>query len=497
MSRLGNSLESARPDLAAQWHPILNGSLTPPEVPPGSSKKRWWLGECGHEWEATVCSRTYNNSGCPFCSTRPTILPGFNDLETRNPEVAKDWHPTKNDCPASQVLPGARKRAWWLCYTCGREWEASVKDRAGSKGAGCPSCRGRLRGLATNGPVTDEQLIREWHPGNGQPISDFSPKSNFKAKWVCDRGHEWEATIHDRTQRGTKCKQCGSGGTSDAEKELRRFVQSLGVQVTAHVRSVAPRFEYDIAVPDKKMLVEYNGLYWHAEDKKPGGRLYHARKTEAAERAGHRLLHIWEDDWRDRRSVVEKMIARKLGVSQEERYNARSLRMEEVSGSAARSFLEENHIQGPVPGSLRLGLFAGSRLVALMLFRSRKAGTWELARYATDGIVRGGFTRLIRNFIRAVDPEEIVSFSDRGVSDGGLYERSGFTRDGEIPPDYMYVVRGRREHKFNYRKKRFRNDPELKYEEGMTERELAELNRLPRIYDAGKTRWVWTRPLVE
>lgn len=75
------------------------------------------------------------------------------------------------------------------------------------------------------------------------------------------------------------------------------------------------------------------------------------------------------------------------------------------------------------------------------------------------------------------------------MSDGAAYKALGFHVDAELPPDYMYVVGKERCHKFGYRKSRFRDDPNLEYHQDMTEAELAELNGMDRIYDAGKTRW--------
>lgn len=83
----------------------------------------------------------------------------------------------------------------------------------------------------------------------------------------------------------------------------------------------------------------------------------------------------------------------------------------------------------------------------------------------------------------------IVTFSDHCVSDGELYSKLGFTYDKETAPDYKYIVNDERKHKFGYRLKRFRNDPDLRHVKGMTEKELAQLNGLERIWDCGKTRW--------
>jgi len=66
-----NDLASQDPTTAADWHPTKNGDLTAQGVTPGSSKKVWWLGSCGHEWNATVQNRTgMGATGCPYCAKR-------------------------------------------------------------------------------------------------------------------------------------------------------------------------------------------------------------------------------------------------------------------------------------------------------------------------------------------------------------------------------------------------------------------------------------------
>ena len=536
-------------DIFGEWHPTKN-TLTPDSVTKGSGRKVWWLGQCGHEWEAVVQNRV-KGAGCPFCANK-RLLPGFNDLATRFPGVVAEWHPTRNPTGPEEIMPGSKKRAWWLCGVCDREWETRIDFRT-AMNTGCPSCRNRIRALEKSGTM-DPALQEQWSPLNENPATLYTPHSNFKAWWVCEVGHEWNAPISRRTQGSgcpvcsgrevregfndlpsvcpviaaewhptkndrqvlsvtagsgyrawwkcekghewqtdvatrvlhrTRCRYCANNGTSRAEQELAEFVRSLGVRITAHNRKIAPGYEFDIAAPEKKIAIEYNGLYWHSEKYKP--RNYHRDKMQAAQEAGWSVVQVWEDD---PLPVIRSMLARKLGVSTEPRYNARSLQKGDVGRVEAREFLNANHVQGYSPGSVRLGLRDDNTLVALMLFRSRGEGVWELSRYATAGLVRGGFTRLLTTFVKEHRPTQVVSFSDNTVSDGGVYEQAGFTRDGEIAPDYSYLVEGRRVHKFNYRLNRFRTDPDLKFEPGLTEKELADLNGLPRIYDAGKVRWV-------
>lgn len=82
--------------------------------------------------------------------------------------------------------------------------------------------------------------------------------------------------------------------------------------------------------------------------------------------------------------------------------------------------------------------------------------------------------------------ESISTFADNSISDGSLYEDNGFVVESVVPYDYQYIVKGRRVHKFNYRKARFKNDKNLVYEEGKTEAELADMNGLTRIWDSEK-----------
>jgi hypothetical protein len=114
----------------------------------------------------------------------------------------------------------------------------------------------------------------------------------------------------------------------------------------------------------------------------------------------------------------------------------------------------------------------------------------NIIRYATAGSVSGGFQKLLAYTERTYSPSSFITFADHTISDGGLYQNSGFVVDKIIPPDYMYVVNKQRKHKFGYRLKRFKNDPNLLWDETLSERELALLNNIPRIWDAGKTRYV-------
>lgn len=220
-----NDLLTLNPALAAEWHPVKNEELKPTKVAACSRKKVWWLGKCGHEWQATVASRKAGN-GCPICAGK-VVLCGFNDLTTVNPRLAAEWHPTKNNgLLPSQITPSASQKVWWLGQ-CGHEWQATAFNR--SSGNGCPICCGKqvLRGcndLATTHP----ELAAEWHPtknGNLTPVQ-ITSGSNKKAWWKCEKGHEWQATVASR-RYGNNCPICSGHKVLPGYNDLATFNSKL------------------------------------------------------------------------------------------------------------------------------------------------------------------------------------------------------------------------------------------------------------------------------
>jgi len=133
-----NDLRTKYPELMTEWHPTKNPLLDPSKIGANNSKA-WWLGSCGHEWQAAISSRTGQGVGCPYCSgTR--VLTGFNDLATTNPQIALEWHSSKNaPLTPSLVLPGTARKVWWICSDS-HTWKASIGHRTQSSPRGCPTC---------------------------------------------------------------------------------------------------------------------------------------------------------------------------------------------------------------------------------------------------------------------------------------------------------------------------------------------------------------------
>ena len=117
----------------------------------GCGKKRAsfaYAGDLRHKAQSLVAlsERPFvqRGDGCPYCANRK-VLPGFNDLATAAPLVAKQWHETLNGALTPEmVTAGSHKKAWWQC-SYGHVWKATIYSRAGVQQCGCPVCAGKTR----------------------------------------------------------------------------------------------------------------------------------------------------------------------------------------------------------------------------------------------------------------------------------------------------------------------------------------------------------------
>jgi hypothetical protein len=223
-----NSLSTLFPEIAKQWHPTKNGQITPEQVVAGSNKQYWWKCPNGsdHEWRVKVNSRTSFQTGCPFCVGKQVSV--TNSLATRFPEIAKQWHHTKNgSLTPEQIVSGSNTKYWWKCPNgLDHEWFTSANKRV-SAGHNCPFC-GNQKVSVTNSLATCfPDIAKQWHPtknGNLNPDQVIAG-SEKKVWWRCeiDPSHSWEAMVY-RTKLGFGCPTCNRRWTLQA---IRGFVSSL------------------------------------------------------------------------------------------------------------------------------------------------------------------------------------------------------------------------------------------------------------------------------
>ena len=222
-----NDLATCCPEIAKQWHFKRNKGLTPDQVLFGSrSISVWWKCEKGHEWKKLISNRTRMGSGCPVCAGKKVQV-GFNDLETRYPELSKQWDKEKNGkLRPSQVTVYSNRHVWWKCRR-EHSWKCSVAARTAEK-SGCPVCAGKKVLVGFNDLETKRpELAKQWHPIlNG----DLTPQmvtrgSNKKVWWQCREGHVWQSEISSRAGKQRHgCPVCA--GRVKGECELWISIQT-------------------------------------------------------------------------------------------------------------------------------------------------------------------------------------------------------------------------------------------------------------------------------
>ena len=199
-------LQTVNPSLATEWNYKKNNGLTPMDVLPSSNKKAWWICKRGHEWQAIIGNRIKGH-GCPYCSNQ-NVIHGYNDLSTINPSLAQEWNYNLNKkLKPEQFTTGSGKKVWWKCVN-GHEWQATISSR--SNGCGCPYCLGRyaIKG-ETDLKTVNLGLASQWNyeKNAGLTPEQFTLGSNKKVWWKCVNGHEWQATINNRSN-GRGCPYC-------------------------------------------------------------------------------------------------------------------------------------------------------------------------------------------------------------------------------------------------------------------------------------------------
>ncbi|WP_176757347.1 zinc-ribbon domain-containing protein [Butyrivibrio sp. INlla14] len=256
------SLKEEFPEIAKQWHPTKNGNVTPDMVASRIGKKAWWLGPCGHEWEAAISSRT-KGIGCPFCRNL-YALEGFNDLTTTHPELAKEWNYEKNgSLRPTNVTFGSRKKVWWKCEK-GHEWEDAVKDRA--KGKKCPYCTNQKVLPGFNDLLTvNPEAASEWnYEKNGTLTPDkVKYSANIKVWWKCAKGHEWEAFVFNKS-KGHGCPYCSNFSALAGYNDLATLNPQLAEEWD-HEKNVGIK-PTDVTIGSKKKVWWKctNGHEWEA-----------------------------------------------------------------------------------------------------------------------------------------------------------------------------------------------------------------------------------------
>jgi len=297
-----------------------------------------------------------------------------------------------------------------------------------------------------------------------------------------------------------KCYPIKSG--SKIQREMSEFIFEIESNTTECERSVIKPYELDFYIKDKKLAIELNGNYYHSEISGNKNKKYHLSKSEKSDRLGIKLIHVFEDEWLLKQSIVKSRIRNLLNLTDSKIY-ARQCEIKEVSFEDKKEFLNSNHIQGNCVDKIRVGLYFRNELVSLITFgkprlalgaknKTQEEGFFELIRFCSilDTNVVGGFERLLKYFTNNYSPKKILTYADcrwSGVNpEKTVYNKVGFEFIRKTPPSYYFVKTNdylSRLHRFSLNKIKLLET--YKGDKNKTGFELAIENGYDRIWDCG------------
>lgn len=272
----------------------------------------------------------------------------------------------------------------------------------------------------------------------------------------------FKTTYHKLYCNGGKCSVCYKFNSSNDERDLCEFIESLGFVIERNNRKIIKPKELDIYIPDKKLAIEYNGLYWHSEQKN-SDKNYHLKKLNECKSKGITLIQIFEDEWIFRNDIVKNTLKHILNVNINKRLHARKCIIKLINNDTKNLFLDKYHIQGQDISSIRLGAFYENELVAVMTFSkgsiskgsSLLEGNWELSRFCINYNYRipGIASKFLSFFKNNYKWKEIYSYADMRWGTGNVYKILGFNQEHINRPNYWYIKDRLRIHRYRLRKK--------------------------------------------
>lgn len=275
--------------------------------------------------------------------------------------------------------------------------------------------------------------------------------------------------------------------TSKIELEVLDYIKEIynGTILSSDRSLLNSGLELDILLPELKLAIEVDGLYWHSEEYKD--KWYHLEKTLETQSKGFRLIHIFENEWRTKKEIVKQRLSHIICKYNKKIY-ARQCTIREISYLQAKEFIEKTHIQGAAVSSVNIGLFYKEELVAVQTYakaRFSKDCEWELIRACSKYLIVGGVSKLFKYFLEKYSPKSVVSYCDLRWNTGISYEKAGFLLDSISEPNYWYFKDAYTLYSRIAFQKHKLVDKLATFDPSLSERDNMSINGYKRIYDCG------------
>lgn len=376
------------------------------------------------------------------------------------------------DCGNTKIAKGALLKMGSI-KSCGcRKLEASFENGKANAGKKNVVKRRKAR-TAHIGKIYGKLKINKIHW--------VAPNTPALAYCTCECGTETSSNLNDILQGKTQSCGCGVHWSKPCEELFQIALRYCPDAIKEY--SFGSRYRYDIAIPSKKIVIEFNGAIWHSM-KYRSDTGFHRDKRLYAESHGYRMISIWSDQWEAQRERMVLLIERACVGGQTKLY-ARKLSAGLVDFFKANAFHKRHHIQvGRVSASQNIALFEGGEIVAVASFKGN-----ELLRYSVkDGVgIVGGLAKCIA----ASGLDVVVTYCDRDHFTGGLYAACGFRHVGTTL-QLSYLFKGERCRREKFMKHKL-SALGIEVLPDDTEKTALERAGIYGCFNSGIDKWIWRK----
>lgn len=329
---------------------------------------------------------------------------------------------------------------------------------------------------------------------------EYFEKNNLPWVRCLKCGKEFQVLLPPSHIKSLHCIDCDPIlMSSSIERDIVEEIKSWGItNIITNDRKVLKGKELDIYLPDFNLAIEYDGSYWHNSEKKD--KRYHLDKTLSCRDKGIHLVHIFDEEFFNKRELTLDMLKKMVNISN--KIGARECQIVELSNNEYKGFVEDNHLQGYATAKVKLGLMYKGDIVAVMSFskpRFTKDIEWELTRYCEliGNVVVGGKEKLLKYFERNYHPKSIISYCDIRWFKGSSYEKMGFKLIKTSEPNYKYFRSGYYDFhsRLEFQKYKMKDIKGFIFDENLSEYENMKNNGYLRIFDCGN--FVFLKTFIE
>lgn len=328
--------------------------------------------------------------------------------------------------------------------------------------------------------------------------------SGHSYKWKCLKcGKEFEQCYYGNSEKvGSiiipRCCYCHpiQEFRSDGEKELFSYVTTIYTgTIIENDTTILNGYELDIYIPDKKVAIEFNGLYWHSEEQGKD-RNYHLWKTKKCFEKGIHLIHVFEDEWQYNKKYVCNKIQQLLC---ENNLSIETYQIKKLSTQEGNEFLSKYTLSKNTYSLIYYGFFVNTQLIAVISFNHTKYNKkfqWQLSKYA---IIAGYsselvFKLLFNTFLCDENPLSIIAYINNRYDDGCELKVCDFKKVNDTKPNYFLFKGTKKLSRYDCnQKKLIKQLLGNKYDSNFNGEDNLSLNGWMKIYDCGSSVFIWRK----